>query len=315
MEEIFGKPLNSELELINKHTRRNFSADEVYVFSVVLCDNEIDRDFERFSVDTLKELEKMFVGVTGVFDHNPESKNQTARVFSCQTENMKNRLTSDGVPYYRLCARAYIPRSENNKNFILELDSGIKKEVSVGCSVKKRICSICGENICSCGHIKGRYYDNKLCYATLLDAVDAYEWSFVAVPAQKNAGVIKTYKNGGLKNMIDIEKRLFSGDEQTFSADEIRELAKTFRTLTQKANDGEIYRRQLMQEVEKFMSIVLPEIKNETVEEMTKSMTVEQLKELSIAFEKKAAEVIPIKPQLFRTEEKKTNDNILYKNI
>lgn len=37
-----------ELALINRYTRREMSEEEVYTFSVVLCDNDIDRDFERF---------------------------------------------------------------------------------------------------------------------------------------------------------------------------------------------------------------------------------------------------------------------------
>ena len=40
------KVLNQDLELINKLTRRKLSEDEVYVFSLVLCDNDIDRDYE-----------------------------------------------------------------------------------------------------------------------------------------------------------------------------------------------------------------------------------------------------------------------------
>ena len=38
-----------ELELINKHTRTPLTENDVYAFSVILCDNDIDRDFERFS--------------------------------------------------------------------------------------------------------------------------------------------------------------------------------------------------------------------------------------------------------------------------
>ena len=44
---------DEELALINKYTRRQLSKDEVYVFSVVLCDNDIDRDGERFTVESL----------------------------------------------------------------------------------------------------------------------------------------------------------------------------------------------------------------------------------------------------------------------
>lgn len=54
------------LDKINKLTRRLLTEDEVYVFSVVLCDNEIDRDGERFSDKALEELKDRFVGKTGM---------------------------------------------------------------------------------------------------------------------------------------------------------------------------------------------------------------------------------------------------------
>ncbi len=47
------------LEHLNKFTRKELSAEEVYIFPVTLCDNEIDRDNERFSVKALeKSVEK-----------------------------------------------------------------------------------------------------------------------------------------------------------------------------------------------------------------------------------------------------------------
>ena len=61
----------------------------------------------------------------------------------------------------------------------------------MGCAVGEARCSICGENIhdrSRCAHEKGKVYGGKLCWADLLGASDAYEWYFVAVPAQKNAG-------------------------------------------------------------------------------------------------------------------------------
>ena len=54
------------LEKINKFTRRAFTADELYVFSVILCDNEVDRDSERFSDNALETLRNLFVGKTGI---------------------------------------------------------------------------------------------------------------------------------------------------------------------------------------------------------------------------------------------------------
>ena len=85
-------PSEEELRLINAYTRRALSAEEVYVFSVTLCDNDIDRDGERFTIDSLHALEELFVGKTGIFDHDPSAKNQTARIFSCAVERVPERL-------------------------------------------------------------------------------------------------------------------------------------------------------------------------------------------------------------------------------
>ena len=85
---------DDELELINRFTRRNLAKNEVYAFSVVLCDNDVDRDGERFTTDSLYELEKLFVGKTGIIDHNPSAKNQTARIFSCKVEKIDGQKTA-----------------------------------------------------------------------------------------------------------------------------------------------------------------------------------------------------------------------------
>lgn len=133
---------DDELELINRFTRRNLAKNEVYAFSVVLCDNDVDRDGERFTTDSLYELEKLFVGKTGIIDHNPSAKNQTARIFSCKVEKIDGQKTALGDDYYRLKARAYLPVCESNRDIILAIDSGIIKEVSVGCAVGRVVCNV-----------------------------------------------------------------------------------------------------------------------------------------------------------------------------
>lgn len=282
-----GEVRDGELELINKFTGRELGKDEVYAFSVVLCDNEIDRDYERFSPEALEKLGKLFVGVTGLMDHEPRSGNQSARIFSCSVRRMGDKITSDGKPYVRLEARAYIPVYEGSRKLISELDGGIKKEVSVGCSVSRRICSVCGSEYGSCGHIKGTRYKGSLCFATLEEPTDAYEWSFVAVPAQKQAGVIKNYRGG---TDMDVEKRLFEGCSQTFTADEMNLLAEKYRQLSEKAADGEAYRRRLECNINKTAAVILPGIKRDILDLMMKNMNAAQLEELYSAFAEKAGE-------------------------
>ena len=91
----------------------------------------------------------------------------------------------------QLKAWAYLLRTEKNAYLIAEIEGGIKREVSVGCSVARRVCSICGAEGGTCQHTPGQRYGEQLCYLELRDPTDAYEWSFVAVPAQRKADVYK----------------------------------------------------------------------------------------------------------------------------
>lgn len=297
---------DEELALINKYTRRQLSKDEVYVFSVVLCDNDIDRDGERFTVESLFALEKLFVGKTGIFDHNPTAKNQTARIFACAVEAVDGRKTATGDDYFRLKARAYLPVSEKNSDIILALDSGIIKEVSVGCAVEEVLCSICGERSDTCPHRKGETYGSKICCGELINPYDAYEWSFVAVPSQKAAGVTKSaYKKGEKIDMEGILKKLETGNA-SLSGEESRKLLSYIDTLKQSAKDGVYYRDSLTSDVLRLSATVQPEISRETMESVAKTMTVAQLKEFKTAFEKKKNEMLTAVPQLY-SEKNKNN--------
>lgn len=182
-----------ELEKINKLTRRKFSADELYAFPMVMCDNETDRDGERFSIKCLGELAELFVGKTGIFDHDVSSKEQTARIYATEVVTDPAKKTSGGESYTCLVGYAYMVRNDRSRDLIKEIEAGIKKEVSVSCSVKRRICSVCGKDRASheCRHRPGKIYSGKLCSTILDGATDAYEFSFVAIPAQKKAGVSK----------------------------------------------------------------------------------------------------------------------------
>ena len=105
-------------------------------------------------------------------------------------------VTAAGDEYCWLKAWAYLMRTEKNQELITEIEGGIKKEVSVGCSMGRSVCSVCGAENGACGHVKGQMYGEKLCFMELKDPKDAYEWSFVAVPAQPRAGVVKGFQPG-----------------------------------------------------------------------------------------------------------------------
>ncbi len=188
------------LDKINALTRRTFRAEELYTFPVTLCDNDIDRDGERFSDDALDKLAVLYIGRTGIFDHNPSAGNQSARIYDTEVITDPEKKTAWGGVYRYLKGYAYMVKTASNADLIKEIDAGIKKEVSVSCSASSRTCSVCGtDRSTGCEHTNGKTYGGNICHTILDGITDAYEWSFVAVPAQPDAGVTKQYTKGGTK--------------------------------------------------------------------------------------------------------------------
>lgn len=304
-----------DMELINALSRRKLSEDEVYTFNVVLCDNEIDRDMEQFSPAALEELAKMFVGKTGIFDHSMKSRDQTARIFRAHTEIVEGKSNSLGEPYVRLVAAAYMPKTEKNSSIIAEIDAGILKEVSVGCSVGKVTCSVCGADVrkSPCSHLKGVIYGAKSCYHILSQPRDAYEWSFVAVPAQRNAGVSKSFnafKKGGdyhMQNIFDILKS--AEQDVVLSKEEAKWIAREYSTASNMAQFGAKYCQELSDRVRKLCSIALPDMDAQSFDSMIKKLSIEELVALEKAFEHRASEALPPTVQLAPKTKKTVTEN------
>ena len=221
-----GVPTAAQLEAINAQAKGNLTEQQVYVFSVRLCDDQVDRDMERFDTAALPALAKMFIGKTGIVDHKWSSEGQVARIFQTQV------VQEDGVSYIK--AWAYIRRGGNADEVIADIEAGIKKEVSVGCAMGRSVCSVCGGEYGTCGHQKGQYYDGQLCCAILREPMDAYEFSFVAVPAQRDAGVLKALR--GRKACLKELAEEFGAQGE-------------YRVLYEDAQLGRQYRRELEDEV------------------------------------------------------------------
>lgn len=295
-----------EMEQINRYTRRPLDAGEVYTFSVVLCDNEVDRDFERFDIPALETLKEMFLGKTGIFDHAPKAENQAARIYDVNLESDPVRRTQAGEAYTRLVAKAYLPRCEKTQALILEIDSGMKKEVSVGCSVARRECSICGAERAKkpCKHRKGMTYlvdgAEQVCHDVLREPTDAYEWSFVAVPAQREAGVIKSFfpRDKQERSMRQVLKELEQTEQEVvLSREAVEQLLSYIDRLDELAGQGREYRDMVAGQVLRLSHLVQPEVSTDVMKRVTASMSLEDLQEFEKAFSARAGAMLPMKPQ------------------
>ncbi|MGM9521839.1 MAG: hypothetical protein ACI3VB_05100 [Oscillospiraceae bacterium] len=283
------KATEEAMRLINGYSKRELAAEEVFIFELRLCDNQVDRDHERFSAKALKGLAELFVGKTGIFDHQWTSSGQKARIFKTEVVEEPERAGINGERYAYLKASAYMLR-EGNGELISEIEGGIKREVSVGCSMGSAICSICGEERGSakCGHSAGREYGGKLCYFTLDDPKDAYEWSFVAVPAQKEAGVMKKYsvkeKASTLEELVKL-----SGDNK---------IAAELEKLKTAAAMGDSYISGLRNEVVRLSAMARSGIDEGTIKSTADKMSEEELLSFKKAFERKIDAMLPVRTQL-----------------
>ncbi len=292
-------PLPPEhLEAINRLSRTQLTAEQIYTFSVRLCDNEVDRDGERFAPGTLEQLAPLFAGKSGLFDHNWSAKGQAARLYRTEVVAESGRFTQAGDPYRWLKGYAYMVRTPDNQGLIAEIEGGIKKEVSVACAVERAVCSICGaakeEN---CGHRPGERYDGKLCYLSLEGASDAYEFSFVAVPAQPGAGVVKGFMSGRKPTAL---RELVQGNTAC---------TKELETLERQALAGRRWLAALRADVVRLGGLADPNLDLQVLKAIADKLDEGELLELKGAYEARARERYPLAAQLsYRQEGEKRSE-------
>ena len=120
-----GGVTQADLAEINRLAKGKLTVEQVYTFALRLCDNEVDRDFERFSVDSLQRLGELFVGKSGIFDHQWSAAGQTARIYRTEVAEEPGRITMAGEPCRYLKGWAYMLRSEKNQALIEEIEDTV----------------------------------------------------------------------------------------------------------------------------------------------------------------------------------------------
>lgn len=274
-----GTPDERQLEKINLYSKTPLSADQVYCFSVRLCDDLPDRDFERFDTDALPVLAELFRGKTGIADHDWSADRQIARIFDTEV------LCENGAHYIR--AWCYLLRTEKNADLVAQIEGGIKKEVSVGCAVKRTVCSVCGKPYGSCEHRKGLDYDGQLCLAVLCDPADAYEFSFVAVPAQREAGVMKKAEGGVCMTLQELVSKSGTPD-----------LCDSLKELEREAQFGRECRNAMLRETVSLGLLLDFGADEATLRKAFSALDSTELSALKNAMAQKAAVLFPSSPQL-----------------
>lgn len=238
-----------ELKKINAHTLEPLKAEDVFTFKLYMCDNETDdRNYEPFNLKSLKDMQSLYIGKTVIKDHSRLADNQVARVYDTELIYDEGKTSKAGEPLAHLVAKCYMIKTASNADLITEIKAGIKKEVSTSCLPDKAVCSICGvDNVKTyCSHFWGKEYEKAdgtkdICYFTLDGVKEAYEVSFVAVPAQPRASTTKSY---GGENAETLKNEAINAETENVEKDsetnlKIRALESFIFTQTEEENINE----------------------------------------------------------------------------
>ena len=138
--------------------------------------------------------------------------------------------------------------------------------------MERAICSVCGcdRTVTDCGHEKGQEYGGQLCWADLEGAKDAYEFSFVAVPAQPAAGVVKTARQG----------------------------ARDVRQLEMEAALGRKCLEELRGEVVRLALLCDRELDGRAMKSLAGKLSHRELEELRRSYARRVGERLPLRTQL-----------------
>ena len=125
---------NEDLEIINRGTLRKFGAEDVYLFPVRMCDNEIDTSLEQMTPEALTSFAAIvndyasrgnFVPI--LHNHDWDSAEEIeANIYSAEVVTSTSEFNSVGEPLVYVAAKAYtIP---DNANFIKKIEAGLLKK-------------------------------------------------------------------------------------------------------------------------------------------------------------------------------------------
>lgn len=175
------RPSEEQLRKINLYSNTDIEKNDVYVFTMEACNQDVDRHDEMLKPKALQTGAQMSMDKPIQLNHWMDVESSVGKIFDAK------------VYKKALLQTCFIPDTNENQPLLQKMFSGVVNKVSVhfGMNPKDYVCSSCGKSLYSyeCDHYPG-YSDEKgaVVIGYIMDFSDYYETSLVAVPAQPKAG-------------------------------------------------------------------------------------------------------------------------------
>ena len=164
------------LTAVNRFSLRPLERDEFVVFTLDLCNNQVDRHHSRFPEEELERINALVPGRPLMERHDVRGSLPRGTFF-------RSSLHREG-DVVSVRPEVYVLRTAENADFILNIEGGVYRETSIGFAFKTPECSVCGKDVRGCGHIPGQMYDGVSCHFAMREVVDVIEGSVVSSGSQ-----------------------------------------------------------------------------------------------------------------------------------
>jgi hypothetical protein len=161
---------------VARYALRPLAPEEFAVFTMDLCHNQVDRHFSRFPDEELARINAMTPGRPLMERHDLRGTLPRGTFFRSSLHHAEDRVS--------VRPDLYVLRTDENRDFILNIEGGVYRETSIGFSFRTPECSICGRDLRTCEHVPGRRYGDETCYFTMRDVLEVIEGSVVSSGSQ-----------------------------------------------------------------------------------------------------------------------------------
>lgn len=176
---------DEDMAAVNTHTLSPLTADKVAIFSMDLCNDQVDRNVSRFPENELKAINEMIVGKPLMELHDMPAQGLFGSTRGSQpvgTFFRSQLVQEDGKLSVR--SDVFMLRDAGDDNLIAKIDAGVAKGTSISFVLDRPECSICGCDIRDCAHMPGEDVDDELCHVILKEVTDVFEGSIVPLGSQ-----------------------------------------------------------------------------------------------------------------------------------
>lgn len=167
---------DTTLAAVNRFALRPLTREDIAIFTLDLCHNQVDKHFSRFPEEELEKIAAMVPGRPLMERHDLRGALPRGTFFRARVHREGDRLS--------VRPEVYVLRTAANEDFIRSIEGGVYRETSIGFSFARPECSVCGADIRGCPHTPGEQYDGAVCHYLLREVLEVIEGSVVAAGSQ-----------------------------------------------------------------------------------------------------------------------------------